>query len=171
MVEVENLKLILEEILKKKRSLIITLPSYIKWEDYEKELRKAANYNYVLNFKVHNFPTGVHKGDKCYIVYNGYIIGFYTLAFVDYKTGEFVSEKNNVKIKVEGLPDKGSYNGYWCGMKFSLDYPKEYKNLCIIAGGYSSPNWGKEKNEGTILEKSNWYSETDKAYCHGMRIQ
>ena len=51
MVEVPSLKLILEEILKKKRSLIITLPSYIKWEDYEKELRKAANYKYVLNFK------------------------------------------------------------------------------------------------------------------------
>ena len=38
MVEEHSLKLILEEILKKKRSLIIKLTYYTKWEDYEKEL-------------------------------------------------------------------------------------------------------------------------------------
>ena len=50
MTEEKTLKQILEEIFKSERSLIITLPSKIQWNDYEKELRKAANYKYVLNF-------------------------------------------------------------------------------------------------------------------------
>ena len=74
---IENtLKQILEEIFKNKRSLIVTLPSTTDWGDYEKELRKAANYKYVLNFKVHNFPKGIHKGDRCYVVHNGFVKGW-----------------------------------------------------------------------------------------------
>ena len=54
-----SLKQILEKIFRNERSLIITLPSTTSWKDYEKELRKAANYSHVLNFKVHNFPKGI----------------------------------------------------------------------------------------------------------------
>ena len=38
MTEEKTLKQILEEIFKSERSLIITLPSKIQWNDYEKEL-------------------------------------------------------------------------------------------------------------------------------------
>ena len=87
MAETVNLNNIINEILKKQRSLIITLPSTIKWGDYEKELKKTANYKHNLNFKVHNFPKGVHVGDKCYIVHNGVIKGW--MEIVGFSEKEF----------------------------------------------------------------------------------
>ena len=39
-----SLKEIINEIVKKQRSLIITLPCSVKWSDYEKELDKVSNY-------------------------------------------------------------------------------------------------------------------------------
>ena len=136
MVEVPSLKLILEEILKKKRSLIITFPSYTKWEDYEKELRKAANYKYVLNFKVHNFPTGVHKGDKCYIVHNGYIIGW--MEIVGFSQKEFTCTTTNKKwdgkfIERSGpfhyIQEKIPYKGFQGFRYFDLEEYKKQNNI------------------------------------------
>lgn len=76
MIEIPNIKLILEEVFKNKRSIIITLPSTINWNDYQEELKKVENYKHVLNFKVSHFPKGINKGDKCYIVYQGIIKGW-----------------------------------------------------------------------------------------------
>lgn len=118
MIEITNLKSILNEIMKKQRSLIITLPSTTDWNDYEKELRKAANYKYVLNFKVHNFPSGVHKGDKCYIVHKGFvkgwmeIVGFseknFTCTTTDKKwEGKFIERSGPFHYIQEQIPYKG----------------------------------------------------------------
>lgn len=100
MTEEKTLKQILEEIFKSERSLIITLPSKIQWNDYEKELRKAANYKYVLNFKVHNFPKGIHKGDKCYIVHNGYIKGWMEITGFSEETFQCTTTKQNGKVNL-----------------------------------------------------------------------
>ena len=118
MIEITNLKSILNEIMKKQRSLIITLPSTTDWNDYEKELRKAANYKYVLNFKGHNFPSGVHKGDKCYIVHKGFvkgwmeIVGFseknFTCTTTDKKwEGKFIERSGPFHYIQEQIPYKG----------------------------------------------------------------
>lgn len=131
-----NLKALLEEIMKKKRSLIITLPSDIKWEDYEKELRKVANYNCVLNFKVHNFPTGVHEGDKCYIVHQGYIKGWMDIVGFSEKEfncsttgkkwqGKFVERSGPFHYISEKLPYKG-FQGY---RYFDIDEYKLKNNI------------------------------------------
>ena len=133
---VVSLKLILEEILKKKRSLIVTLPSNIKWGEYEKELRKAANYKYVLNFKVHNFPTGVHEGDKCYIVHKGYIIGWMEIVGFSQKDfnctttgkkwgGKFIERSGPFHYINEKIPYKG-FQGF---RYFDLDEYKAQNNL------------------------------------------
>lgn len=108
MLQVPNLKNILNEILKKQRSLIITLPSSINWDDYEKELRKVANYKYVLNFKVHNFPSGVHKGDKCYIVHNGMIKGW--MEIVGFSEKEFTCSTTNKKWEGKFIERSGPFH-------------------------------------------------------------
>lgn len=75
--KVLNLKNILEEIDKQiDNAIVITLPSNIRWEDYEKEIDKVKNYSNVLNFKVHNFPKGITVGGKCYVVYDGRVMGW-----------------------------------------------------------------------------------------------
>ncbi len=131
MIEIPNLKNILNEIMKKQRSLIVTLPSTTKWNEYEKEIRKAANYKYVLNFKVHNFPTGVHVGDKCYIVHNGYIKGWMEIVGFSEKSfncsttnkkweGKFIERSGPFHYMQEKIPYKG-FQGF---RYFDL---KEYK--------------------------------------------
>lgn len=127
----KSLKNILEEISRNERSLIVTLPSTINWNEYEKELRKVANYKHVLNFKVHNFPRGIHKGDKCYVVHNGFIkgwmeiVGFTEQPFTCTTTGKkwegkFIQRSGPFHYMKETIPYKG-FQGF---RYFNL---KEYK--------------------------------------------
>jgi hypothetical protein len=60
------------------RDIIITVPKSIKWDEYQKEL-DAAEQGAILNFKVANFPN-VDKGSKCYICYNGNVIGYHVVS-------------------------------------------------------------------------------------------
>lgn len=71
-----NIKSILEEMEKDNNSIVVTLPSNVEWSDYEKELERVKNYDEVMNFKVYNFPKGIKRGDKCYIVHRGYVKGW-----------------------------------------------------------------------------------------------
>lgn len=109
---------ILEDIDKTKDAIIITLPASVKWEDYEKELNKVRNYNQTINFKVHNFPKGISKGDKCYIVHQGFIkgwmeiVGFTEKEFKCTTTskewkGKFIERSGPFHYLVEKLPMKG----------------------------------------------------------------
>ena len=130
------LKNILEEISKNKRSLIITLPSTINWEDYEKELRKTTNYKQSLNFKVHNFPKGIHKGDKCYVVHKGFIrgwmeiVGFKEESFICTTTkkkwnGKFIQRSGPFHYIQEKLP----YRGFQGFRYFDLNEYKLQNNI------------------------------------------
>ena len=58
------------------RDIVITLPSTIKWGDYEKELKKVEDESEVLNFKVSNLPKQTSIGCKCYLCYKGSLIGW-----------------------------------------------------------------------------------------------
>lgn len=123
---------LLKEIEKTKHSIIITLPSYIKWEDYEKELSQVKDYSKILNFKVHNFPKGINKGDKCYIIHQGNIkgwmeiVGFSEKEFncdVTGKTwkGKFIERSGPFHYITEKLPMRG-FQGF---RYFDMD---DYKN-------------------------------------------
>lgn len=109
---------ILEEIDNAKESIIVTLPSTVKWEDYEKELKVVHDYSHTLNFKVHNFPKGIKKGDKCYIVHQGIIkgwmeiVGFSEKDFLCTTTnknwkGKFIERSGPFHYLTEKLPMKG----------------------------------------------------------------
>ena len=97
--KVVNIMRILEEIEKDNRSIVVTLPSNIDWSDYEKELNRVKDYGEVMNFKVYNFPKGINRGDKCYIVHKGFvkgwikIIGFSEKNFTCTTTGKQYSGK------------------------------------------------------------------------------
>lgn len=118
MAETTDLQSIINEILNKRRSLIITLPSTVKWDDYEKEIAKTRNYRQVMNFKVHNFPTGVSIGDRCYVVHQGFIRGWMEIVGFsekDFKCtttgkkwcGKFVQRSGPFHYIDEKLPYKG----------------------------------------------------------------
>lgn len=58
------------------KDVVITLPSNLKWEEYEKELEAVKDGKQVMNFKVPKLPTSTAIGNKCYICYQGNIIGW-----------------------------------------------------------------------------------------------
>lgn len=109
---------ILEEIEHSNHSLVITLPSSVKWEDYEKEIEKVKNFKNVMNFKVHSFPKGVKEGDKCYVVHQGFVKGWMKIVGFSEKEfdcsttgkkwrGKFVERSGPFHYLVEKIPMKG----------------------------------------------------------------
>jgi hypothetical protein len=76
MVNIANLSDILTTINSKTRSIIVTIPQWMRWKDFERNLRSVANYTHNLEFRVHDFPNGIHKGDKFYVVHNNVIKGW-----------------------------------------------------------------------------------------------
>lgn len=131
-----NIMSILEEIRKDEaRSIIITLPSHIEWSDYEKELAAVADGRKVLNFKVSHFPKGVQIGDRCYLVYRGYVVGWQKIAGFTQKdftcttthkkwSGNFIERSGPFHYLDERIPMKG-FQGF---RYFSLNqYNQEQK--------------------------------------------
>ncbi len=99
---------ILEEIEHKNHSIIVTLPSKEHWEEYENELIKVKDYKNVLNFKVHNFPKGIKKGDKCYVVHDGIIKGW--MEIVGFSEKEFDCTTTNKKWKGKFIERSGPFH-------------------------------------------------------------
>lgn len=96
--------------------IIITIPKSIQWKDYEKELKAVENYKQVMNFKVNNFPK-VKPGNKCYLLYNGAIIGWMEIVGLSEKDfnctttgknwkGKFI-ERSGPLHKITPIPMKG----------------------------------------------------------------
>ena len=65
--------------------IIITIPKTTLWEDYKKELDRAANDG-CLNFKVSNFPKDTKVGDKCFVVHDGKVKGYMIICGFEEKT-------------------------------------------------------------------------------------
>lgn len=70
------LERIKKSIPRKKNALLITLPSSIKWEDYEKELKNVEDESQVMNFKVPFLPKNIDNIKRVYLVYKGNIVGW-----------------------------------------------------------------------------------------------
>lgn len=102
------------------RSIVVTLPSTVKWEDYQKELDAVKDGKQVLNFKVPFLPKAEMRPliKKCYLVHNGYVVGWQQVCgFVEdgkfncsvtgdqwkgnfiQRTGEFHKLENPVEMK------------------------------------------------------------------------
>lgn len=68
------------------RDIIVTLPSSIEWEDYQKELDAVKDGKLVMNFKVPFLPKKDMRSqiDKCWLVWRGHIVGWQQVCgFVD----------------------------------------------------------------------------------------
>jgi hypothetical protein len=101
----------------KGKDILITIPSTIEWSDYQKELDQVKNGDVVMNFKVGNLPTKTFKGNRCYLVYNGNIIGWMTIVGFSEKEfncgstgkswkGKFI-ERSGEFHKIIPIPYKG----------------------------------------------------------------
>ena len=113
----ENYKKRLAELANiEKKDIIITIPKSVKWTDYEKEIDAVKDYTQVMNFKVNNFPK-VLKGSKCYLLYDGNIIGWMEIVGLsekDFKCsttgndwkGKFI-ERSGPFHKIDPIPMKG----------------------------------------------------------------
>ena len=98
------------------KDIIITIPKNIDWAEYKKELIAAENGS-ILNFKVSNKPN-TDIGNKCYIVYNGYIIGYHIICGIIKKKftctttgkvwdGLFIQRTGKLHLLKNKIPMKG----------------------------------------------------------------
>ena len=104
----KNKRIMLENKSYENKDIVITIPSYIKWNDYEKELDKVKDGKEVLNFKVNHLPKKTNIGNKCYMVYNGEIIGW--MKIVGLTENEFVCTTTGKKWKGKFIQRSGEFH-------------------------------------------------------------
>ena len=66
--------------------IIITIPKDTNWEEYKKEIEAVADGSEVMNFKVTNFPTKASVGSKCYLAYDGNVMGYMLISGMSEKS-------------------------------------------------------------------------------------
>ena len=110
-----------EELKDSNTAICITIPKTVKWEDYQKELDEVKDGKYEMNFKVPVLPKKVFVGDRCYLCYNGNVIGWMKISSMGPKkftsttdgkswTGNFISRTGEFH-KIKPVPCKG-FRGY-----------------------------------------------------------
>ena len=129
--------------------------------------RKKVSFEIVMRWlrdEVEGSYTGVVKDENERSDYLSGVIGH---LLVDYQTGEYMHDKYGVTGKVENLNKGGEYGH----LKMVIEYPESYKDLCLIVAGTTRPITLEEmEREVPFLEQDFSYSQTDSAFCHGMRI-
>lgn len=84
------------------RNICVTVPKTIKWEDYEKELDAVKDGMQEMNYRLPTLPKETEVGDRCYVCYNGQVIGWMEI------TG--ISKKDGFKCSTSGKNwDDGNY--------------------------------------------------------------
>jgi hypothetical protein len=105
---------------------------------------------------------------------------------VDYDTGKCLEESNDLDVDVTmNESSSGKYKIYdsdGCYMedyktvteKITIEYPKSYAGLCIVAGGATQSRLTSATNKffdgKTLFGKTVLASKKDKSYAHGIRI-
>ena len=119
----------------------------------------------LLSDEVEGSYTGVVKDEN-----SDFCFGVTSFVLLDYQTGEYMYDKYGVTHKMERVTDgNGSENS---NLKIVIEYPESYKDLCLIVAGATRPVTHEEMDsEVPFWEKDFLYSQTDSAFCHGMRIQ
>ena len=137
-----------------------------------KEL-KASKGRKKVSFEIANQSRDEVEGSYTGVVKDenessDYLNGVMSFPLVDYQTGEDVYDKYGVTYKCEAI-NNGGEDGH---LKMVIEYPESYKDLCLIAAGTTRPVTHEEVEGGVpFLEQDFLYSQTDSAFCHGMRIQ
>ena len=68
-------------------NIIITIPKSIKWSEYQKEIDKVKDGNHWMLYHIPFKPKYDLKGGKCFLCYNGFIVGFMIIINVFYSDG------------------------------------------------------------------------------------
>lgn len=100
-----------------KTHLLITLPSTVKWSDYEKEIDAVSDWSAEMNFKVSSVPKRVDVGSRCYVCHDGAIRGWMEISGFEekefectttgeYWKGKFVKRSGPFHY-IEPIPYKG----------------------------------------------------------------
>jgi hypothetical protein len=98
--------------------IVITVPSIINWNDYNKELKAVEDESNVLNFKVKNLPIKTSIGNKCYVCWRGNIVGWMKISglvnnnFIcsttgKHWTGNFIQRTGSFNYLEIPIPMKG----------------------------------------------------------------
>lgn len=107
----------MEAKLIKKRDIVITLPSSIPWEDYQREIDLVADGSSVMNFKVTSFPLNSEVGMKCYLCHRGQVLGWMKIVGMTEKnfccsttgkewSGKFI-QRSGPFHKIDPIPMRG----------------------------------------------------------------
>lgn len=91
-----------------KKDIVVTLPSKTKWSDYTKELNLVKDYSSVMNFKVNSLPKDTEIGNKCYLCYQGKVIGWMKIVGLIEK--EFTCTTTGKKYKGKFIVRSGPFN-------------------------------------------------------------
>lgn len=166
----------------------------VKMSDYQIKNAKKKGYKeltFTLNFttKWNMTAKQVHSivNSREFRKAGGVVSGGFYYAVVDYDTGKSLEGKNKQKVTVEKVGDWKYSNektyrdkdGCWVRMsnakvKIKVTYPKNYKGLCIGAGGHTTLKNTKNDTKfwkGTVVfGKSSYYSKKDKSVAHFMRV-
>lgn len=99
---------------------VITVPKTVRWSDYEKELQAVASGEDALNFRLPYKPKGIAEGDRCFVVYDGYVRGWMRVVGCEERSQGFTCQTTGVEWrpgvyvqrsgafhKVEPVPYKG----------------------------------------------------------------
>lgn len=99
---------IVSELKTESSDIVVTLPASTDWSEYQKELDLVKNGSNVINFKVPSFPKRTKAGDKCYLCYKGYIIGWMKIVGMEEK--EFTCSTTGNQLKGKFIMRSGSFN-------------------------------------------------------------
>lgn len=70
---------------------ILTLPKYVEWEDYQKELDAVCDRSGVLNYRLGQ-KYGCQPGERCYLVWRGRVRGWMEIVDMVYHRSGFECE-------------------------------------------------------------------------------
>jgi len=115
--------------------IVITIPKSIKWSDYEKELLAVADGRKEMNFKVPTLPRKIKEGDRCYLCYNGNIMGWMSITSIGRKS--FVCDTTN----------KAWSDGYYVSRSGKFHYLPQP----IPCHGFQGYRYVKETPSGNIF--------------------
>lgn len=104
----ETVKTMVEGLMSESQDIVITIPSTISWSDYQRELNAVKDYSQVMNFKVSNFPKKTKIGNKCYLCYKGYVIGW--MEIVGMQEKEFTCTTSGKQYKGKFILRSGPFN-------------------------------------------------------------
>lgn len=106
------------------RNIAITVPKTIKWEQYEKEIDAVRDGEQEMNYRLPTLPKDTEVGDRCYVCYNGQLIGWMEITGIskrdgfecsttgkDWGDGNYISRSGEFHYLKNPVPMKG-FMGY-----------------------------------------------------------